>query len=119
MPGAYVIAMAEDSRGALWIGTSDGLCRWDGARFYTPPEQYSILPTPLVRCLHMANDSLLIVGTQNGLCVYNIFACRYDHPVFGLAHARMNESAKMRTVWALSGMVGGGGNLVALARKRR
>lgn len=54
-----------------------------------------------------------------GFEVLDLFGCRYNHPVFGLAHARMNKSAKLRMVWALSGVVGGGGNLVALARKRR
>jgi 2-polyprenyl-3-methyl-5-hydroxy-6-metoxy-1,4-benzoquinol methylase len=53
-----------------------------------------------------------------GFEILDLFGCRYDHPVFGLSHARMNPSAKMRLVWALSGAVGGGGNLVALARKR-
>lgn len=53
-----------------------------------------------------------------GFEILDLFGCRYDHPVFGLTHAHMNESAKMRLVWALSGLVGGGGNLVALARKR-
>jgi 2-polyprenyl-3-methyl-5-hydroxy-6-metoxy-1,4-benzoquinol methylase len=53
-----------------------------------------------------------------GFEVLDLFGCRYDDPVFGLPHARMSKSAKLRLVWALSGMVGGGGNLVALARKR-
>lgn len=53
-----------------------------------------------------------------GFEVLDLFGCRYDHPVFGLPHARMNKSAKLRLIWALSGLVGGGGNLVALARKR-
>lgn len=53
-----------------------------------------------------------------GFELLDLFGCRYDHPVFGLPHARMNKSAKLRLVWALSGAVGGGGNLVALARKR-
>ncbi|HYJ82211.1 MAG TPA: class I SAM-dependent methyltransferase [Allosphingosinicella sp.] len=54
-----------------------------------------------------------------GFEIVELFGCRYDHPVFGLPHALMNESAKLKLVWALSGLVGGGGNLVALARKRR
>ena len=64
-------------------------------------------------------NSLRAALEAAGFEVLDIFGCRYDDPVFGLAHARMNNSAKMRLVWALSGVVGGGGNLVALARKRR
>jgi 2-polyprenyl-3-methyl-5-hydroxy-6-metoxy-1,4-benzoquinol methylase len=64
-------------------------------------------------------NSLRTALEAAGFETLELFGCRYDHPVFGLAHARMNPSAKLRLVWALSGAVGGGGNLVALARKRR
>lgn len=52
-----------------------------------------------------------------GFEIVDLFSCAYNHPVFGLTHAHMSQSSKMHAVWTLSGMVGGGGNLVALARK--
>ncbi len=55
--------------------------------------------------------------TAAGFDILDLFSCRYDHPVFGLAHSRMGASARMRTLWRLSGVLGMGGNLVALARK--
>jgi 2-polyprenyl-3-methyl-5-hydroxy-6-metoxy-1,4-benzoquinol methylase len=74
------------------------------------PPHHLIAYSP--RSLHAALEA-------SGFEVLDLFGCRYDHPVFGLPHARMNKSTKLRVVWALSGAVGGGGNLVALARKRR
>ena len=54
-----------------------------------------------------------------GFEVLALFGCRYDHPVYGLAHCRMGASAKTKVIWRLSGLLGRGGNLVALARKPR
>lgn len=41
----------------------------------------------------------------------------YSDPVFGLAHARVHKSSKLKAVWALSGLVGLGGNLIAMAQR--
>lgn len=54
-----------------------------------------------------------------GFEIFRISAYRYNHPVYGLVHARMNGSPRMRAIWALSGVTGGGGNLMALAGKRQ
>jgi SAM-dependent methyltransferase len=43
----------------------------------------------------------------------------YNHPTFGLAHARINPSTKMQAMWRASGLVSLGGNLVGMARKPR
>lgn len=52
-----------------------------------------------------------------GFDIVDLFDCAYDHPVFGLVHSHMSASGKLRAVWKLSSIVGGGGNLVALARR--
>lgn len=41
----------------------------------------------------------------------------YNDPVYGLAHARIHESRKLQMVWSLSGLMGLGGNLVAMAQR--
>lgn len=41
----------------------------------------------------------------------------YNDPVYGLAHARIHQSPKFQTVWTLSGVVGLGGNLIAMAQR--
>jgi 2-polyprenyl-3-methyl-5-hydroxy-6-metoxy-1,4-benzoquinol methylase len=46
-----------------------------------------------------------------------VFACEYNHPVFGLAHSHLSNSAKLRATWKISKFLNMGGNLVALAKK--
>lgn len=41
----------------------------------------------------------------------------YDDATFGLAHARINPSAKLKSVWRASALLSLGGNLVGMARK--
>lgn len=49
--------------------------------------------------------------------IVSIATYAYNHPRFGLAHARLSPSKKFQGLWKLSGLAGLGGNLVALARK--
>lgn len=52
-----------------------------------------------------------------GFLVDDLFSCANNDPVFGLAHARIMQTTKLRIVWSASRMFGLGGNLVALAHK--
>lgn len=54
---------------------------------------------------------------QAGFERIRIFSCRYDDPVFGVAHANMLRAPMLRALWTASGLLGMSGNLVALARK--
>ncbi len=61
-------AIAQTPDGYLWIGTSNGLSRFDGVRFtsWTPPAG-SQLPSPIVFALMTARDGSLWIGTDAGL----------------------------------------------------
>jgi 2-polyprenyl-3-methyl-5-hydroxy-6-metoxy-1,4-benzoquinol methylase len=54
---------------------------------------------------------------RNGFEVVDVSTYAYNHPTFGLAHARISQNKTHQRVWRLSGLLGLGGNLVALARK--
>lgn len=41
----------------------------------------------------------------------------YNDPAYGLARARIHESRKLQMLWSLSGLMGLGGNLVAMAQR--
>jgi signal transduction histidine kinase/ligand-binding sensor domain-containing protein len=66
LPHPTVTALLQDRQGFLWIGSEQGLARFDGRTFrrYTPPDQ----STGEVSALLEATDGTLWVGTnQRGL----------------------------------------------------
>ncbi|MEN9867280.1 MAG: hypothetical protein RL748_2870, partial [Pseudomonadota bacterium] len=74
MPNASVTALAQDGEGFIWVGTQDGLARWDGYRFhnYQPRSQdRNSLPGNLVFALHTDSKGRVWVGTaSSGLARY-------------------------------------------------
>ncbi len=63
------MAVLQSRDGCLWVGTANGLARFDGVRFRT----YGMaegLPSLLVRILIQARDGAIWVGTANGLARY-------------------------------------------------
>ncbi len=66
LPGEFVTALLEDSRGFLWVGTQTGLARFDGTSFVA----YSTsdgLPHPGITALAEDHDGVVWVGTTGGL----------------------------------------------------
>ena len=66
LPGT-VWAIAQTDDGYLWLGTADGLVRFDGARF-VPLAATNTMPLPEVgiRALLVAHDGSLWAGFDNG-----------------------------------------------------
>jgi ligand-binding sensor domain-containing protein/signal transduction histidine kinase/CheY-like chemotaxis protein len=64
-----VTAMVQDRVGFLWLGTEDGLDRYDGSSFtvYRPvPRDSSSLSDPWITALAVGHDGTLWVGTLHG-----------------------------------------------------
>jgi signal transduction histidine kinase/ligand-binding sensor domain-containing protein/DNA-binding NarL/FixJ family response regulator len=64
-----VLCMVQDSTGFLWIGTKDGLNRFDGYEFVT--YKYDIndpntLSNNEISCLALEGDQFLWIGTRSG-----------------------------------------------------
>ena len=61
-------SVTQTSDGYVWIGTQNGLVRFDGVRFvsWTPPAGKQ-LPSAYVSCLLSARDGSLWIGTTKGL----------------------------------------------------
>lgn len=75
-----VTALLSDSRGELWMGTKEGLSRFDGQRFLT----YAVadgLPHPYVNAIAEARDGSLYVATLTGIARIDPRAAR-GRPVF-------------------------------------
>lgn len=63
----------QDTQGYLWIASYDGLQRYDGQHFkvYKNTNEHQILPSNRVRKLTLAPDSMLWIGTDKGVAIYN------------------------------------------------
>jgi ligand-binding sensor domain-containing protein/signal transduction histidine kinase len=69
----FVYAIAQDKNGYIWIGTDDGLNRFDGYEFKVFKNiagDSTTIPANSVRALALAPDSSLWIGTNDGLCRY-------------------------------------------------
>ncbi len=69
-----VTCIIKDHFGFIWVGTKDGLNRFDGRNFQI--FQYRLNSNSVcgnnISCLEITNDSLLWIGTaSNGFCSYN------------------------------------------------
>jgi len=87
-----VWSIFQDSRGYVWVGTSEGLSRWDGVEFLT----YSAadgLHDLTVRTIDEDEDGRLWLGTDDGVAVF-------DGRVF--ATHRGEDGPGEGTVWCSS-----------------
>jgi ligand-binding sensor domain-containing protein len=70
LPSNFVFCTLRDSRGFLWIGTDNGLARFDGRNMIT----YSLndgLPSLEVDAIREDRNGDLWINTRGGLCCYD------------------------------------------------
>ncbi len=67
-----VETILSDSKGYIWIGTDNGLSKFDGTRFinYQKRNTNNALGNNSIICL-LEHDNKLYIGTENGLFTYN------------------------------------------------
>lgn len=73
MPDVTVFDMVKDSEGFIWIGTRNGLARYDGIEFVTyrhEQDDSTSLPESSIRSLFCSQDGTLWIGTRKGLSRY-------------------------------------------------
>jgi signal transduction histidine kinase/ligand-binding sensor domain-containing protein len=70
LPQDTVRAITQTSNGYLWLGTDEGLARFDGYEFTTFDKAHGQLPANSIAALAAAADGSLWIGTPNGLVEY-------------------------------------------------
>jgi signal transduction histidine kinase/streptogramin lyase len=70
LPEDTIRAAAQTSDGYLWLGTDEGLARFDGYDFTVFNKANADLPSNSVTALAAAPDGSLWIGTSNGLVQY-------------------------------------------------
>jgi diguanylate cyclase (GGDEF)-like protein len=98
LPGETVNALARDSAGQIWAGTSQGLVRIEGA--LARPEGVGSLPAGPVFSLKAMPDGRLLVGTEHGAYVGGARGFSSLHPALAaFAITRLWRDAD-GSVWA-------------------
>src|SRR5438552_2551024 len=70
LPQDTIRAIAQTADGYLWLGTDEGLARFDGYEFVVFSKTNGDLPANSITALAAAADGSLWIGTSNGLAQY-------------------------------------------------
>jgi len=74
MTGSFVTALYTDFKGYLWVGSANGLNRYDGYSFLTYRHLKNdtlSLSHPSIKTIKQFSESELLIGTSNGLNAYS------------------------------------------------
>jgi ligand-binding sensor domain-containing protein len=70
LPQDTIRAITQTTDGFLWLGTDEGLARFDGYEFVSFGKDQGALPSNSVTVLAAGPDGSLWIGTPNGLTRY-------------------------------------------------
>lgn len=72
LPQITVTAIAQDDEGYIWVGTQQGLSRFDGVRFQDfGRDAVGDIPGAFVQALHRDRQGRLWIGTYKGVSLYH------------------------------------------------
>jgi ligand-binding sensor domain-containing protein/signal transduction histidine kinase/DNA-binding response OmpR family regulator len=73
LPHQQVEALMQDDKGMLWIGTRNGLSRYDGyniVSYFNQVDNPYSLPQNFVRTIFQDSKRRIWIGTYKGICMY-------------------------------------------------
>lgn len=74
LPSSTVLRVHCDREGFLWLGTKDGLCRYDGYRtlvFRSGLKSPNLLTNNEITCIAENRNGYLFIGTKKGINILN------------------------------------------------
>ncbi|GAL68018.1 hybrid sensor histidine kinase/response regulator transcription factor [Jejuia pallidilutea] len=101
-----VIAIHQDKLGQIWIGTRDGLNKYDGTKFtiYRNEEgNPNSISNNDILSIHEDQDGFLWIGTYNGLNKYNPRTDTFTR----FFHNQDNTSLSNNTIWIVKTLSNG------------
>src|SRR5215204_884809 len=106
LPQDTIRAIAQTADGYLWLGTDEGLARFDGYEFVTFHKSSGNLPSNSITALAAAPDGGLWIGTSNGLVHYRNRQFRTYSAKDGLPDEAISQLYVDRAgaLWAVAGI---------------
>ena len=106
LPQDTIRAITQTKDGYLWLGTDEGLARFDGYEFVVYNKANGDLPDNSITSLAAASDGALWIGTQNGLVEYRnrrfrVYTAREGLPDSAITNLYADPSG---AVWVISGV---------------
>ena len=115
LPNNTIKCIGQDRQGFIWLGTFDGLCKFDGVNFtvfrHVPEDSLSIINNHVGAML--TEEDGIWVGTQNGMNFYSYKENRF-YPCYQFAPK--GEKQKMRK--AIKSIIRIGSQIYALNVQR-
>ena len=100
------IAIHQDKLGQIWIGTRDGLNKYDGSRFTVfrnDIDNPNSISNNDILAIEEDKDGFIWIGTYNGLNKYDPRTNKFTR----YFHQQNNQSLSNNTVWTIKEMSNG------------
>ncbi|MCC8554223.1 hybrid sensor histidine kinase/response regulator [Xanthomonas hortorum] len=117
LPSTMVVAIHRDRAGYLWLGTLDGLVRYDGAGFRTwrhDPNDPASLPCNAVQALHIDALDRIWIGCGKTLSVMDAGRRQFRH--YRTADYPLLKDGEIYSIAAFDGDIWAGTTSGALVR---
>jgi ligand-binding sensor domain-containing protein/two-component sensor histidine kinase len=105
LPQDTISAITQTKDGYLWLGTDEGLARFDGYEFHVFNQRKGDLPSNSIAALAAGQDGSLWIGTPNGLVRYQDKKFKHYSTMDGLPDNSITKTVVDHSgvVWVVAG----------------